>query len=65
MSLIRKTDADSLANELLTAREQYNQKRNAVLDRSTARRNVVAETITDLKAEDDALAQVVASAQQG
>lgn len=59
-----KNDPATLSSELVAAREQYVSTRNSVIDRAQARRDVVQETIVDLKAEDDALASVVDEARQ-
>lgn len=58
MSLVARNDAGSLASELATARQKYVDKRNAILNRVKQRRSAVAETITDLQAEDQELAKV-------
>lgn len=65
MSIIgRNNDAESLAGEIVTAREKYNATVNSVLDRVVARRQVVGQTIVDLQDEDAALARVQESAQE-
>lgn len=57
-----QNDPDSLTNELVEARSAYNATVQSVITRATERRAVIGDTITDLKTEDEKLAQVVASA---
>lgn len=52
------SDPESLNNELVAARDQYNASLASILDRVSERRQSIAEIQRDLNAEDDALRNV-------
>lgn len=58
----QKNDPVSLSSELVAAREQYTATKNSVLDRAQSRHAVVGDTISDLRSEQAALENVIASA---
>lgn len=61
---LRNTNSSALSDRLVRARQKYINERNKVLDLVQQRRGAIGESISDLKAEDQALAQVQAEAQQ-
>jgi hypothetical protein len=60
MSVVKSSNASSLASEFVTAREKYNGKLSSILQRASQRRGIISESIADLRAEDDSLAKVEA-----
>lgn len=56
--MLQRNDSVALTDRLIRARQKYNKQVNAVLDTVVERREAIGETITDLNAEDDALAKV-------
>jgi hypothetical protein len=52
------SDPESLNSELVEARAQYNATVQSVIERVEVRREQIGQVITDLKAEDEALATI-------
>lgn len=62
---MRNAHSTALEDRLIKARQKYQKERNDVLATAEARRGTIAEAITDLRVEDDALAKVEEIARQG